>query len=100
MLTKSTKLHITCDETNLLGNCGYEWVGTEEDWNKIMEYDGKSLDHFPNRKQHREYMLLKEGKCPFCEDYIKRISQKTREIVRGGVIPSPRFDNRIPRRNI
>ena len=99
MLVKSNKVHITCDVPDLFGTCKYEWIGTEEEYAKIMAYDGESLNHFPNRQTHREYIFLKEGKCPFCEKHKEIMSRPPAPMVRGGVIPTPRFDNRIPRRN-
>jgi hypothetical protein len=92
MLTKTNKIHITCNEFL----CKYEWVGTEEDYNKIMQYDGESLNHFPGRRQHKEYTALKEGKCPHCIQH-KEAMKMPRPIIRGGVIPSPRYN---PRRTI
>jgi hypothetical protein len=94
MLNKQIKVHLKCDAFM----CGYEWEGTEEEYNKMMTYDGESLNHFPTRKEHIAYISLKEGQCPACVQFEERRKLPPEPPIRGGVIPSlmiPRFPRRI-----
>lgn len=98
MLNKEIKIHLKCDAFL----CEYEWLGTEEQYNKMLSYDGESLNHYPTRQQHKNYLILKEGKCPHCVERENANKNPPKpEFKRGGVIPSyshcihPRIGKRI-----
>lgn len=82
MLTTTKAIRITCD--GFL--CGYDKTFTEDEYQEIQNYDGKTYDHFPSKQKHREMVSLKNGKCPWCEEAK---TERLAKAFKGGILRKP-----------